>query len=45
MDILGSTVMSLNTNEILTSYFEKGIYIISIEFLDGRITENKLIIN
>jgi len=43
-NILGGKVMSLNTNSISTSDLSKGTYIISIEFLDGRLKENKLVI-
>ena len=43
-NILGGKVMSLNTNSISTSDLSKGTYIISIEFSDGRLKENKLVI-
>jgi len=44
-NILGGKVMSLNTQSISTSDLSKGTYIISIEFTDGRLKENKLVIN
>ena len=44
-NILGGKVMSLNTQSISTSDLPKGTYIISIEFTDGRLKENKLVIN
>ena len=44
IDILGSMVLSLNTNEIPTYYLEKGIYIVSIKFSDGNVEQNKLIV-
>ena len=43
-NILGGKVMSLNTKSISTSDLSKGTYIISIEFMDGRLEENKLIV-
>ena len=43
-NILGGKVMSLNTQSISTSDLSKGTYIISIEFKDGRLKENKLVI-
>ena len=43
-NILGGKVMSLNTQSISTSDLSKGTYIISIEFTDGRLKENKLVI-
>ena len=43
-NILGGKVMSLNTKFISTSDLSKGTYIISIEFMDGRLEENKLIV-
>ena len=44
-NILGGKVMRLNTKSISTSDLSKGTYIISIEFTDGRLKENKLVIN
>jgi hypothetical protein len=44
-NILGGKVMRLNTKSISTSDLSKGTYIISIEFMDGRLKENKLVIN
>ena len=44
-NILGGKVMSLNTKSISTSDLSKGTYIISIQFIDGRFKENKLVIN
>jgi hypothetical protein len=43
-NILGGKVISLNTKSISTSDLSKGTYIISIEFMDGRLEENKLIV-
>jgi hypothetical protein len=43
-NILGGKVMSLDTKSISTSDLSKGTYIISIEFMDGRLEENKLIV-
>ena len=43
-NILGGKVMSLDTQSISTSDLSKGTYIISIEFTDGRLKENKLVI-
>jgi len=44
LNILGERVKFLNTNQINTSAFAKGTYIIRIKFSDGRLAENKLII-
>jgi len=44
-NILGGKVMSLDTQSISTSDLSKGTYIISIEFTDGRLKENKLVVN
>ena len=43
-NILGGKVMSLNTKSISTSDLSKGNYIISIEFADGSLKENKLVV-
>jgi len=43
-NILGGKVMSLNTKSISTSDLSKGTYIISIEFADGSLKENKLVV-
>jgi len=43
-NILGGKVMSLNAKSISTTDLSKGTYIISIEFMDGRLKENKLVI-
>jgi len=43
-NMLGEKVMSLNTNYFSTIDLSKGTYIISIEFSDGRFTENRLVI-
>ncbi|MBT5089578.1 MAG: T9SS type A sorting domain-containing protein [Flavobacteriales bacterium] len=43
-NILGGKVMSLNPKSISTSDLSKGTYLISIEFTDGRLKENKLVI-
>ena len=43
-NILGGKVMSLNTKSISTSNLSKGTYIISIEFADGSLKENKLVV-
>jgi len=43
-NILGAKVLSLNTNYFSTSDLTKGTYIISIELSDGRLTENRLVI-
>ena len=44
LNILGERVKFSNTNQINTSAFVKGTYIIRIKFSDGRLAENKLII-
>ena len=44
LNILGERVKFLNTNQINTSAFAKGTYIIRIKFSNGRFAENKLII-
>ena len=44
LNILGERVKFSNTNQINTSAFVKGTYIIIIKFSDGRLAENKLII-
>ena len=44
LNILGERIKFLNTNQINTSAFAKGTYIIRIKFSDGRLAENKLII-
>ena len=44
LNILGKRVKFSNTNQINTSAFAKGTYIIRIKFSDGRLAENKLII-
>ena len=44
VNILGERVKFLYTNQINTSSFVKGTYIIRIKFSDGRLAENKLII-
>ena len=44
LNILGERVKFQNTNQINTSTFVKGTYIIRIKFSDGRLAENKLII-
>ena len=44
LNILGERIKFLNTNQMNTSAFAKGTYIIRIKFSDGRLAENKLII-
>jgi len=44
LNILGERIKFLNTNQINTSAFVKGTYIIRIQFSDGKLAENKLII-
>ena len=44
LNILGERVKFSNTNQINTSAFVKGTYIIRIQFSDGKLAENKLII-
>ena len=43
-NILGGKVITFNGKSISTSDFTKGTYIISITFMDGRLKENKLVI-
>ena len=43
-NILGGKVITFNEKSISTSDFTKGTYIISITFIDGRLKENKLVI-
>ena len=43
-NIVGAKVMSLNKNYFSTADLSKGTYIISIQLLDGRFTENRLFV-
>ena len=43
-NILGEKVVSFNTKSISSSDLSKGTYIISIEFADGSLKENKLVV-
>jgi hypothetical protein len=45
INILGKKVLTQTSNKITTANLARGIYIINIRFTNGRITDNKLIIN
>ena len=44
LNILGEKVLTQISNKITTTNLAKGTYIINIRFADGRIIDNKLII-
>ena len=44
VNILGEKVLTQISNKIITTNLARGTYIINIRFTDGRITDNKLII-
>ena len=44
VNIFGEKVLTQISNKIITTNFARGIYIINIRFTDGRIVDNKLII-
>ena len=45
INILGKKVLTQTSNKITTANLARGIYIINIRFTNGRIADNKLIIN
>ena len=45
INILGKKVLTQTSNNITTANLARGIYIINIRFANGRIADNKLIIN
>jgi hypothetical protein len=44
VNILGEKVLTQISNKIITTNLARGTYIINIRFTDGRIVDNKLII-
>ncbi|MEC8853323.1 MAG: T9SS type A sorting domain-containing protein, partial [Bacteroidota bacterium] len=44
VNILGKVILFSSDNRIPTTVLAKGTYIVNIQFTDGKIAENKLVI-